>query len=118
MTLNTRVVAQIAKVCHEANRAYCEGVLGDTSQVPWSVAPNWQQQSAIEGVSKIITGEITTPEEAHDAWAASKIADGWVYGPQKDADRKTHPCLVPYLELPVEQRLKDKLFFAIVRALV
>jgi hypothetical protein len=28
----------IAKVCHETNRAYCE-TLGDNSQPPWEEAP-------------------------------------------------------------------------------
>jgi hypothetical protein len=35
----------------------------------------------------------------------------------KDPDAKTHPCILPYHELPLEQRLKDSLFMAIVHAL-
>lgn len=30
-------IEQIARVCHEVNRAYCES-MGDTSQVPWEDA--------------------------------------------------------------------------------
>lgn len=33
---------QIAKVCHEANKAYCE-TLGDYSQPEWEAAPAWQK---------------------------------------------------------------------------
>ena len=44
------------------------------------------------------------------------VADGWVYGAEKNAELKTHPCLVPYGDLPVEQRVKDELFTAIVKA--
>ncbi len=30
---------------------------------------------------------------------------------------KTHHCLVPYAELPLEQRVKDNLYGAVVRTL-
>lgn len=40
-----------------------------------------------------------------------------MYGPEKDAIRKTHPCLVGYLSLPEAQRRKDDIFGAVVRAL-
>lgn len=46
-----------------------------------------------------------------------KVNDGWVYGEVKDADKKTHPCIVPYNELPEFQKKKDHLFIAIVKAL-
>ncbi len=32
----------IAKVCHEANRAYCQ-TIGDNSQLAWEQAEEWQQ---------------------------------------------------------------------------
>jgi hypothetical protein len=51
-------------------------------------------------------------------WCAQKENDGWVYGPQKDAVAKTHPCLVPYEQLSADQRKKDRLFFAIVPAVL
>ena len=47
-----------------------------------------------------------------------KIADGWVYGKIKDAELKTHPCCVPYEQLPVEQRAKDYIFRAIVKTCI
>ena len=39
----------IARICHEANAAYCLS-LGDTSQTDWDNAPDWQKKSAINGV--------------------------------------------------------------------
>ena len=58
-----------------------------------------------------------SPSAQHEAWMRDKVADGWVYGPVKDADAKTHPCMVPYDQLPPEQRVKDHVFKAIVNAL-
>ena len=42
-------VERVARICHEANRGYCEA-LGDTSQVPWDEAPENIKFSAIAGV--------------------------------------------------------------------
>lgn len=110
-------VTQIARVCHEANRAYCE-TLGDTSQKPWDVAPGWQQTSAIMGVNAIKSGEVTSPIQSHISWMAAKTLDGWKYGPVKDEAKKEHHCMVPYEQLPGEQRLKDAIFFAVATAML
>lgn len=106
----------IARVAHEINRAYCES-LGDDSQVSWYDAPEWQRDSVIEGVKMHMRNPDATPEASHEAWMAKKKSDGWVYGAVKDADAKTHPCMVPFNMLPPEQRSKDYIFRAVVHAL-
>lgn len=116
MRIDRQAIA-IAQVCHEANRAYCI-TIGDNSQPRWEDAPEWQTDSAISGVQKIAAGEITAPEQSHEGWSAHKLADGWKYGEVKDPEAKTHPCLVPFGQLPLEQQMKDKLFFAIATALL
>jgi len=113
-------IAQIAAVCHEANRAYC-AMLGDTSQVLWNHAPEWQRQTCVDGVTFYIdglrSGIMRGPWELHENWCNHKIREGWKYGPVKNAETKEHPCLVPWNELPLEQRLKDQLFASIVSVL-
>jgi len=106
----------IARVCHEANRALCTA-FGDTSQVPWEDAPANIKASAIDGVRHALDNPDATPTSSHDNWRAFKRADGWVYGDTKDAAAKTHPCLVPYDQLPPEQKAKDYVFQAIVHSL-
>lgn len=104
-----------ARVCHEANRAY-QLVTGDPAPSPsWDEAPIWQRESAIDGVRQALDG--ASPEQLHASWCEMKRRDGWRYGEAKDGEAKTHPCLVPYDELPEEQRRKDALFFAVVNAL-
>lgn len=107
--------AAIARVCHEANRAV-QIITGDPAvSPPWDDAPDWQRTSAINGVESARVG--TRPVRMHELWCEEKRAAGWTYGEVKDAAAKTHPCLVPYHELPEEQKAKDRLFVAIVRAL-
>lgn len=110
---------QVAMICHEANRAYCLSI-GDTSQPMWDMAPEWQRDSAIKGVhfhlEELATGRTPSPAASHDSWLAEKSKEGWKYGPIKDPEKKEHPCYVPYGVLPVEQKLKDYIFGAIVKA--
>lgn len=94
--MNPEHIELAAKAAHEANRAYCEA-LGDFSQVPWEHAPDWQRDSAINGVRHI----------------ADNPNDGWKYGPVKD-----HPCFGPYHELPEAQKMKDAIFVAVVRGVL
>lgn len=107
---------QIARVCHEANRAYCESI-GDHSQQPWNHAEPWQRDSAVKGVQFKLANPQATPDQQHEAWLSDKLAAGWTYGAVKNPERKEHPCCVPYHELPPEQRAKDALFMAVVKAL-
>lgn len=44
----------------------------------------------------------------HDVWAQGRIAEGWTYGEQRDDKKRTHPCLVPYEELPDAEREYDR----------
>lgn len=108
-------VEAIARVCHEANRAWQQATGDPVVSPPWDEAPESQRESARGGVQEALRG--ADPEQLHLAWCAQRWADGWVFGPVKDERRRTHPCLVPYAELPAEQRAKDGLFLAIVGVL-
>ena len=106
----------IAKVCHEANRALCE-TQGDFSQHTWIDAEDWQIESSKIGIQYILDNPDATPESIHESWLKTKLETGWVYGLEKNVEKKTHPCCVPYDELPAKQKVKDALFGAIVNAL-
>jgi hypothetical protein len=102
-------VLEAAIAGHQINKEYCES-LGDMSQVDWGQAPDWQCNSAIQGVCHAIANDFPSPEEMHKNWMTVKATDGWVYGEVKDATAKTHPCMVSYDQLPEAQRVKDDLF--------
>ena len=44
----------------------------------------------------------------HDNWARKRISEGWRYGPKRDDVLREHPCLVPYAELPEEEKDYDR----------
>lgn len=47
-------------------------------------------------------------EHVHDVWATGRIQEGWTYDLKKDGDAKTTPLLVPYNELPDEEKEYDR----------
>jgi RyR domain len=107
----------VAAICHEANRAYCLG-LGDATQPMWVNAPGWQRDSAIAGVKFHLENPDAAPSHSHECWLAEKEAAGWKWGPEKDPEKKEHPCMVPFHELPLHQQHKDVLFSSICKAFV
>lgn len=65
------------------------------------------------------TSDVELPEEllplieemaknVHEVWAKNRMAEGWTYGPVRDDAGKTHPCLVPYEELPESEKEYDR----------
>lgn len=65
------------------------------------------------------TGAIQLPERledllehlaqnTHEVWAAQRLKDGWNYGDERDDSERLHPCLVPYEELPEEEKEYDR----------
>lgn len=48
-------------------------------------------------------------KNTHDAWAAQRLSEGWRYGKTRDDERKLHPCLLPYEELPEAEKEYDRI---------
>ena len=109
-------IDDIAKISHVANKAYCESI-GDNSQVCWSEAPDWQKESAVKGVELHLNNPDLPASASHDAWMKHKLSTGWKYGPVKDPEKKEHPNLVSFWDLPIREQAKDLLFSSIVRCL-
>ena len=67
----------------------------------------------------IDTADVELPEElkelveemsknVHEVWAETRIRQGWTYGEQRNDELKTHPCLIPYEELPESEKEYDR----------
>ena len=47
-------------------------------------------------------------ERVHDVWMEERIRQGWSYGEKRDDVNKKHPCMIPYEELPEEEKNYDR----------
>ena len=67
----------------------------------------------------IDTNDVKLPEDleqlveqmsknVHEVWAETRISQGWTFGEKRNDDLKTHPCLIPYEELPEEEKAYDR----------
>ncbi|WP_374215312.1 RyR domain-containing protein [Streptomyces sp. NEAU-Y11] len=102
---------QVARVIHEANRAV-QQIVGDPApSSEWATSSWRERQATTQGVYRALEGR--TPQQLHQDWCDHKVAHGWRFGPVKSEQARTHPCLVPYEDLPMEQRIKDEIFLAI-----
>lgn len=106
-----------ARLAHEANRGL-QCAFGEQVSEKWEDCPDWQRRCCRLGVEAIASRPAITPAEQHACWLKNKERNGWRFGPEKDAERKEHPCMVPYDALPQAQRLKDYVFGAVVRAVL
>ena len=50
----------------------------------------------------------TLAQMEHERWWAQKRAVGYVFGPQESDVEKTHPCMVPWDQLPEAEKEKDR----------
>ena len=47
-------------------------------------------------------------KNVHEVWAETRIAQGWTFGEKRDDEKKTHPCLIAYEDLPEEEKEYDR----------
>jgi hypothetical protein len=113
---DAEAIQRIAQVTHEAMRAW-QKANGQAPAPPWSRAPKWMKVSSVASVSWRINNPNAPASAQHDQWIAQKKTDGWRFGKMKDANRKTHPMMIPYRSLPLFERRKDALVNAVVDAL-
>ena len=108
----TKIIV-IARAVHEAIRAY-QAALGEEEAPPFSEA-GWMRDGTVEAVEFALRNP--TPGAQHEAWVASRLREGWVHGPKKSAADKTHPSLVPFDHLSLDEQRKDTILIAVVQSL-
>ncbi len=102
----------ICRFIHQCHVSFCLG-----AGQPYKAEPTEEELRSIRvGVEFLIAKPEAPLRAQHDLWMETRKADGWVYGPVKDAETKTHPDLVDYEELPAVERAKDLNFQMSARA--
>ena len=112
-TFTEEEVELAAKAGHGAMQAVCEAFnLPKLGQ--WELCSDWYKASIVNQVEQILK---TAPScrTMHNRWVKGRTHQGWVLG-EKNRDAKTHPHIMDFNDLPVEVKLKLKVFRATVMA--
>lgn len=107
------LLEKISEAIYEATRK--EAKWNERPIIPekWDLRDIEFKKQFIKIVKKYLE-ELPTPKEAHESWVRSYLEMGWKYGEIRDSVLKTHPDLVPFEELPKEERDKDGIFLSFV----
>ena len=108
-------IETIARIAHEINTSYCISH-DDFSHFSWRRTPQEIQDCVMDGVLFHLSNKNAIPGLSHENWLRKKRKQGWVYGKRKNIFRKTHPCMLPFNDLPEQQRAKDYIFRRIVHS--
>jgi RyR domain-containing protein len=105
--------AQLAPIHKEDNRAAARRIPDVLGLVGLGVATAEEARSrkkpSQDQVARCIQSNIELLAEAeHDGWKAQREKNGWRFGEVRDDERKLHPLMVAYGNLPKEEQEKDR----------
>ena len=111
-------ITTIAKIIYEATRLEAEWSKRRIVPEKWEKRDDKFKAQFIDIIGKYLSqDELLTPEEIHNSWMKSYIDMGWKYGEVRDVVERTHPDILPFGELPKDEKDKDAIFLAIVWAI-
>lgn len=80
----------------------------------WSQREDPFKDQFVEVVRKQCSDERSgSPEKLHEDWVVAYQEMGWIYGPDRSREKKTHPDMVSYWDLGQLERDKDSVFVAL-----
>ena len=108
-------IEELTKTLYEATRLEAEWSHRTIVPERWEQRDEKFRKQMIELIGRYMEMEkLPTPEEAHNSWMESYFKMGWKYGEKRDPILKTHPDLVPYDNLPQDEKDKDAIFLILV----
>ena len=101
-----------AKFAYEAARVENAMAKRPINPEPWEERDEKFRKNMIMAVSRQCgKGRMTSPKKLHDDWVRAYKEMGWIYGKKRDAEKKTHPDMVPFNKLGRKEQEKDWVFF-------
>lgn len=99
---------------YEGARLHAASINAPIVPEPWSHRDEEFRAQFLD-ITERMMGEdrYADAEEAHDSWWQAYVDLGWVYGPERDVDAKTHPDMVPFNQLGWRERIKDAVWIAL-----
>lgn len=106
------------EISPETLAAMIHGVTSRIARPDGTVPKSWEgisqdsRDMAVRAVESIMAGDPLTAEAGHELWMRLKIEAGWTCGPFCFENR-THPCIMPFDDLPISEKLKDQTWAAL-----
>jgi hypothetical protein len=97
--------AELPEEVKEQNRAAVRDIPAKLAAVGLTIVPLEGERKPLE-----LSGEQIEllAEREHARWMKAKEAAGWRLAAERDDERKLHPAMVPWAELPESERDKDR----------
>lgn len=73
-----------------------------------SYTPNPIDTSHVELSEEILELTELLARNTHEVYVQQRLSEGWTYGPRRDDETKQNPTLVPYEDLPEEEKEYDR----------
>lgn len=70
--------------------------------------PNPLDTTNVELPQELLNLAEEIAKNVHEVWSQNRMNEGWVYGPVRNDEKRETPCLVPYEELPEEEKAYDR----------
>jgi len=108
---------EIAVIVYEATRIF-GGSFGDVVWPRVEEAPEWRLKGVKFGVERFVNNPDITSKEVHSNWMWGMLLAGWYWGKEFDVVKMTHPDLVDYDRLPIQQKVRYRLTEVIAKTLL
>ena len=89
----------------EANRANVRDIPAKLAAAGYIMTPARSNEPPFNFPGKALE---RLAEAEHERWMQLKLDDNWVYAPTTDKEKKSHNCLVPWKDLPEDEKVKDR----------
>lgn len=110
----SELTEQRAAFVYDAARLAAAAADAPIVPVPWSEREDDFRAQFLEVIDRQCGPQRShSPEELHGSWMQAYLAMGWVYGEVYSREGRTHPDLVPYVDLGQLERDKDAVFVAL-----
>lgn len=116
----SQVINEVAEGVWDIYSLYC-GLIGEEVADDFKDAPKWQKVALKDSVEEVITGSRSgdpiSGEDVHSNWVVGMRDNNWKWGLYLDEKAKTHPAILSYDMLSVDQRSKADLVAAAIKGL-
>ena len=115
--MNTIKISEVAKIAYQANKAYSE-IFDTRIRRDWTKLDQSERDFYIKGALFHLNNPDANESDSHNAWVKDMILKGWSYDKYYNPAKKTHPCIINFNKLTLEQQFKDYMFKGLINLFI